>query len=89
MLAKVDKWELLENGVKIRKKFIFRDFKEAVGFVNKVADLCGKEGHHADIFVSYREVTLTLFTHKIKGLHENDFILAAKIDETQKNNYLL
>lgn len=78
MLRKVDGWEL--KGDRIRKVFRFKDFKESMSFVNKVADLAEEEGHHPNIFVSWNRVTLTLTTHAIGGLSENDFILAAKID---------
>ncbi len=75
-------WKLSEdkNIPKIRKTFKFRDFKEAMVFVNKVANLAESEGHHPNIFVYYNKVELELYTHAIKGLHENDFVLAAKID---------
>jgi len=78
MLKKVEGWELREN--KIRKVYRFKDFKESMKFVNKVADLAEEEGHHPDIFISWNKVMLTLTTHAIGGLSENDFILAAKID---------
>ena len=80
ILRGADKWELIENAKKLRREFKFRDFREAMEFVNSVAQIAESEGHHPDIAVSYNIVTLTLFTHKINGLHENDFILAAKID---------
>lgn len=68
------------NNIKILKNFTFKDFKEAMNFVNKVADLAEKEGHHPDILISYNKVDITIWTHAIGGLSENDFILAAKID---------
>ena len=68
----------------ITKEYEFDDFNEALSFVNKVAEIAEQEGHHPNIFMhDYRKVKLTLYTHAIKGLHENDFILAAKIDEIQ------
>ena len=72
-------WEVLENR-KIRKLFKFKDFKEAMVFVNKVADLAENEGHHPDIAIRYNKVEISLWTHAIGGLSENDFILAAKVD---------
>ena len=78
-LAQVKGWESIGDK-RIRKKFSFKDFKEAMVFVNNVADLAEYEGHHPDIHVHWNEVTLELWTHKIGGLHENDFILAAKVD---------
>ena len=65
----------------IERQFRFKDFREAIAFVNKVADLAESEGHHPDIFISWNKVRLTLTTHKIGGLSRNDFVLAAKIDE--------
>ena len=73
-------WEVAE-GKKIFRRFSFKNFKEAMAFVNKVADIAESEGHHPDIFVSYNKVKITLFTHAIGGLSENDFILAAKIEK--------
>ncbi len=65
----------------IKRKWKFKDFKEAMIFVNKVADLAEKEGHHPDFTIHYNEVTLTLWTHFIGGLFENDFIIASRINE--------
>ena len=66
---------------KIEKLFKFKNFEEAMVFVNKVAEIAEEQDHHPDIFIQWNKVTLTLWTHAIKGLFENDFILAAKIDE--------
>lgn len=80
MLAQLGKnWNLV--GKKISADFKFKDFKEAMVFINKVGDLAEAEGHHPDIYVSYNKVRLELWTHAIGGLSENDFILASKIDE--------
>lgn len=78
----VKDWGLLTiNGIHaIEKKFKFNDFAAAMGFVNKVAALAEEEGHHPDITINWNTVTLQLSTHAIKGLSENDFIMAAKID---------
>jgi 4a-hydroxytetrahydrobiopterin dehydratase len=72
-------WEVLE-GTKITKEFKFKDFKEAMSFVNKVADIANQEDHHPDISIHYSKVEIILWTHAIGGLSENDFIVAAKID---------
>lgn len=72
-------WELEEK--EIERKFKFKDFKEAMAFVNRVADLAESEGHHPEIGISYSKVKIELTTHAIGGLSENDFILAAKIDK--------
>ncbi len=74
-------WARAENGKKIRKEFQFRDFKEAIGFVDKLARLAEEEGHHPDIYIFYNRVIVELWTHAIGGLSENDFILAAKIEK--------
>lgn len=65
----------------IKRKFRFEDFKQAMEFVNKVADIANTEGHHPDIYIFYNIVELELYTHAVKGLSENDFIMAAKIDK--------
>jgi len=81
LLDEVNDWELLEEDVlKLQKKFKFKDFKEAISFVNKVADLAESEGHHPNLAINWNKVTFTLYTHAIKGLSENDFIMAAKIN---------
>ena len=73
-------WDVLDEK-KIRKEFTFDDFKETMTFVNKVADLAEEEGHHPDMHVFYGKTIVELWTHAISGLSENDFIMAAKIDE--------
>ena len=72
-------------GKLIGKQFTFRTFPMAMNFVNAVADIAEKEGHHPDITISYNRVNIELWTHAIGGLSQNDFILAAKIDELGKN----
>lgn len=79
-LTQVDGWEVIENK-KIQKNFKFKNFKEAVNFVNKVAEVAETEQHHPDIYIFYNRVNLALYTHAIGGLSENDFIMAAKIDK--------
>jgi 4a-hydroxytetrahydrobiopterin dehydratase len=73
-------WRIAESGKNISRNFTFTDFKEAMLFVNKVADLAESEGHHPDISISWNKVGILLTTHAIGGLSENDFIVAAKID---------
>jgi 4a-hydroxytetrahydrobiopterin dehydratase len=82
-LANVPGWTLSEDGKKISREFTFKDFREAMRFVNAVADLAESEGHHPDISIVWNRVGLELSTHAIKGLSENDFILAAKIAKIQ------
>lgn len=80
LLAQVSKsWRL--EGKKIHADFKFKDFKEAISFVDKVAEVAESEGHHPDIHLNYNKLRLELTTHAIGGLSENDFIVAAKIDD--------
>lgn len=81
MAAQVPGWDLKPEEQKLARRFKFADFKQAMAFVNRVADLAEAEGHHPDIHISWNRVRLELTTHAIKGLSENDFILAAKISE--------
>jgi 4a-hydroxytetrahydrobiopterin dehydratase len=76
----IPSWILTKDSKKISKLFKFKDFKESMNFVNKVAELVDKEGHHPDILIIYNKVTLDLTTHAMGGLSVNDFIVAAKID---------
>ena len=74
-------WELHDNGCRIERTFRFRNFQEALGFVRNVGDLAESEGHHPDISFGWGYATISLRTKKIKGLHENDFIMASKFDQ--------
>ncbi len=78
-LEHVSGW-MIEEGKKIKKEFRFKDFPQAMAFTNRVAVLAQNEAHHPAIFISYNRVKITLTTHAIGGLSENDFIMAAKID---------
>jgi 4a-hydroxytetrahydrobiopterin dehydratase len=73
-------WQLREGPDRIERMFKFRDFAEAFAFVTRASDLAEAEGHHPDITFGWGYATVSLYTHKIKGLHENDFIMAAKLD---------
>ena len=75
-------WELIirDKIPRIKKRFKFKNFKEAMQFVGKVAKLAEKQGHHPNIFIYYNKVDLEFYTHAIHGLHDNDFIMAAKVD---------
>ncbi len=77
-LASVPKWK--EQGKEIVRTFEFRDFRAALAFVNKLADLAEKAGHHPDIDIRYNEVKLALTTHDAGGLTAKDFDLAAEAD---------
>ena len=80
LLRQLKDWGLDEGALTISKGYVFKNFVEAMAFINKVADIAEEERHHPDIHISYNKVQLTLTTHAIHGLSENDFILAAKID---------
>ena len=70
-----------KGGIRLlERSFNFEDFSEALTFTNKVGELAEKEGHHPDILTEWGKVTVMWWTHKIKGLHQNDFIMAAKTD---------
>ena len=79
MLKEIPSW-ILKNA-HLYKKFKFKNFAEAMKFVNLVAETAEREQHHPDFFVYYNKVEIELWTHAIKGLSENDFIVAAKIDK--------
>ena len=79
----VQGWELVE-WKKIVKSFKFPNFRKALEFTNRVGELAESENHHPDIYLSWGKVKIELSTHAVKGLSENDFILAAKIDELPK-----
>lgn len=80
-LAETPGWQLQEGAGYIKRRFEFSDFAESQSFVNKVGQLAEVEGHHPDIEFGWGYAEVKIFTHKINGLHENDFILAAKINE--------
>lgn len=73
-------WEAREGATRIRKRYRFRDFKEAMRFVDAMAAVAEAEGHHPDFTVHWDTVDVELWTHAIGGLFENDFIVAAKLD---------
>ena len=79
-MQEVPGWELSADAKKISRKYKFKNFKEALVFVNKIGDIAEAEGHHPDLSFGWGKVTIELMTHAIGGLSENDFILAAKIN---------
>jgi 4a-hydroxytetrahydrobiopterin dehydratase len=82
-LAKLPGWRLTTDGQRIRKDWLVKNFMAGMRFFNEVAQLAEADGHHPDIHLEgYRKVWIELWTHAIGGLSENDFILAAKIDQT-------
>ena len=87
-MENVNEWKLNREGIhKIDRKFTLLHFKDAISFINKIADLAEDEGHHPNITILYNIVIIEIYTHAIDGLSENDFILAAKIDEIFTEEY--
>jgi 4a-hydroxytetrahydrobiopterin dehydratase len=81
-LADMSDWKLTPDGKRIRREWRVKDFEVALDFFNRIGRLAEEEGHHPDLhLVGYRNVTVELWTHAIGGLSENDFILAAKINQ--------
>jgi 4a-hydroxytetrahydrobiopterin dehydratase len=82
LLAQLDGWSLAGGaaGRRLAKEYRFPDFRRALAFVNRVGEVAEEEGHHPDIELGWGRVKLTVWTHSIGGLSENDFILAAKAD---------
>ena len=82
LLGSVPGWEMTDDGQRIRRSWVAKNFNAGIDFFNKVAALAEEEGHHPDLHLEgYRNVTIELWTHAIGGLSENDFILAAKINQ--------
>jgi 4a-hydroxytetrahydrobiopterin dehydratase len=82
----IPEWELIEeDGIKrLRREFQFDDFAQAMAFTNEVARAAEEEGHHPALITEWGRATVTWWTHKIRGLHRNDFVMAAKTDELYK-----
>ena len=81
MGAQVPDWTIADDAKSISRSWTFKDFAEAISFLTKVAAVAESEGHHPNIWNSWNKVKLELSTHSIGGLSENDFILAARIDQ--------
>ena len=82
--SQVDGWNVVQEH-HIAKTFTFPDFKKALDFVNKVGALAEEQGHHPDIYLAWGKAEIKIWTHKIDGLTESDFILAAKIDQLPRS----
>lgn len=81
-LQRLEGWQLTREGQRIRKQWTVQNFMAGMDFFNKVAAVAEEDGHHPDLHIEgYRNVSIELWTHAIGGLSENDFILAAKIDQ--------
>lgn len=74
-------WDLLDGATRLRRSLKFDDFQSALEFVQNVGAIAEQEGHHPDIEFGWGYANILIYTHKINGLHENDFILAAKINK--------
>ena len=85
LMAQLDSgWELEENK-KLIKRYPFKNFVEAMAFANAIAPVAEAEGHHPDLYVRWGELCVYLWTHKVDGLTESDFFMAAKIDRVRGN----
>jgi 4a-hydroxytetrahydrobiopterin dehydratase len=82
LLRELDGWEVIEEH-HLRKVFEFKNFRDALQLVNRVCELAEEQGHHPDISFGWGRAEITIWTHKIDGLTESDFILAAKIDKQE------
>jgi|TARA_B100001079_G_scaffold36815_1_gene28189 4a-hydroxytetrahydrobiopterin dehydratase len=87
-LSELNEWQLNDNKEMIFKKFKFKNFKKSIQFTNLVGDLAEEEGHHPDISLGWGYCLIMIYTHVIKGLSINDFILATKIDQLNKKYFL-
>jgi len=81
LAAQVDHWKVVDNH-HVEKEFKFPDFKMALEFVNRVGAIAEEQAHHPDIYLAWGKAGIKIWTHKINGLTESDFILAAKIDKS-------
>ena len=79
-LSEINDWNIIDNH-HLERTFTFPDFKSALSFVNQVGELAEQESHHPKICFTWGKVEISIWTHTINGLHENDFILAAKVEE--------
>jgi 4a-hydroxytetrahydrobiopterin dehydratase len=83
LLAQIDGWEAVDEH-HLRKTYRFKDFVQALAFVNRIGAIAEEQGHHPDIHLTWGSVRVEIWTHKINGLTESDFVLAAKADEALK-----
>lgn len=84
--AEVPEWQIVERDgiMKLERVFTFPDFRQALAFTDRVGELAEQADHHPALLTEWGKVTVTWWSHKIKGLHRNDFILAARTDEVAK-----
>ncbi|MFM5257432.1 4a-hydroxytetrahydrobiopterin dehydratase [Aeromonas veronii] len=86
LMQLIPDWQplVVEGALQLRREFTFRNFKEALAFTNRLGELAEAEFHHPTILTEWGKVTVSWWTHKIGGLHRNDFIMAARTDELLK-----
>ncbi len=86
--SKLPEWRVYEKSGELRleRAFTFKDFNQAVAFTNQVAQIANEEDHHPAILTEWGKVTVTWWTHKIRSLHQNDFIMAAKTDKLYRES---
>lgn len=80
-------WRVIDEH-HLAKQYRFRDFREALDFVNQLGEIAESEGHHPDILLSWGAVRVSIYTHKVDGLTESDFVLAAKYDECHRAHFV-
>ena len=82
LLEEIEGWNLIDDGIKkLRKEFSFSNYSDSVEFTNKVARMADQENHHPQIILNWGKVIVLWWSHKIEGLHQNDFICASKTNE--------
>jgi 4a-hydroxytetrahydrobiopterin dehydratase len=84
-LQETPRWTLEEDGARIRRRWEFRNFASAMEFARRVGELAAGQGHHPDLSVGWGYCEVAFRTHRIRGLHENDFIMAAKVNALEKD----
>lgn len=85
LIKEIEGWHLIDDGTKkLKKEFYFSNYNDSKDFTSKVADMADHEDHHPQIVLEYGKVTVVWWSHKIKGLHKNDFICAAKTNNLNK-----
>jgi len=88
LIAEIPDWQIVveENIMRLRREFGFKNFAQAIAFSSRVGDIAEAAGHHPAILTEWGKVTVTWWSHKIKGLHKNDLILAARTDALDKSD---
>lgn len=83
LIKQIPDWQpiTVDGILQLQREYTFKNFKQAIHFTNQVGDYAESEGHHPALLTEWGKTTVTWWTHKIKGLHKNDFIMAAKTDE--------